>query len=254
MASLSRGPAAFAQRRHSGSMRTLLQQAFARPHPCFLLALSAVTPGVNTARPTTTHCPMLPGPRPPAHSPSPQCHPPNPPTQLHAPRPPPRLQALHHNRPLRHGIQGRATQGHGHGGHAKGTGYPRQVPGGSDFFWGGGPCFGEAQLKCVKRTLVRITPHFQLQHAPTTLASQVHEGQPGLQKSTQAHFLTALLGPVPLLQVHEGQPGLQKGMQAQPVTTGLPTQHGHQEVLSLEDYWGGGKLQGRVRTCFFVTI
>lgn len=31
-------------------------------------------------------------------------------------------------------------------------------------------------------------------------------------------------------QVKEGQPGLQRGMEAQPVTTGLPTQHGHQDV------------------------
>lgn len=52
-----------------------------------------------------------------------------------------------------------------------------------------------------------------------------------------------------MLQVHEGQPGLQKGMQAQPVTTGLPTEHGNQDVLSLEGYRGVGKLQGRVRSC-----
>lgn len=44
----------------------------------------------------------------------------------------------------------------------------------------------------------------------------------------------------------EGQPGLQAGMAAQPVTTGLPTQHGGQDVLTLEEYTGVGKLRGKV--------
>ena len=36
-------------------------------------------------------------------------------------------------------------------------------------------------------------------------------------------------------------------MESQPITTGLPTQHGQQDVLTLEDYVGVGKLKGRVR-------
>ena len=35
-------------------------------------------------------------------------------------------------------------------------------------------------------------------------------------------------------------------METQPVTTGLPTQHGQQDVLTLEEYTGVGKLKGRV--------
>ena len=43
----------------------------------------------------------------------------------------------------------------------------------------------------------------------------------------------------------EGQPGLQAEMETQPEITRLPTQHGHQEVLSLEEYVEVGKLKGR---------
>ncbi|KAI7840656.1 hypothetical protein COHA_005677 [Chlorella ohadii] len=43
-----------------------------------------------------------------------------------------------------------------------------------------------------------------------------------------------------------GQPGLQHGMQAQPISDRLPTQHGDQDVLTLETYRGVGKFQGKV--------
>jgi hypothetical protein len=48
-------------------------------------------------------------------------------------------------------------------------------------------------------------------------------------------------------QAAEGQPGLQAKMQHQPITDKLPTQHGHQNLLTLETYWGVGKLKGKVR-------
>ncbi|KAL4423404.1 hypothetical protein ABPG77_009982 [Micractinium sp. CCAP 211/92] len=47
-------------------------------------------------------------------------------------------------------------------------------------------------------------------------------------------------------QVKEGQPGLQKDMQSHPVSDKLPTQHGDQEVLTLETYRGVGKFTGKV--------
>ncbi|EFN56881.1 hypothetical protein CHLNCDRAFT_144531 [Chlorella variabilis] len=47
-------------------------------------------------------------------------------------------------------------------------------------------------------------------------------------------------------QVQQGQPGLQKELRAQPVSEQLPTQHGDQEVLTLEAYRGVGKLKGKV--------
>ncbi|PSC75991.1 NAD(P)-dependent oxidoreductase [Micractinium conductrix] len=43
-----------------------------------------------------------------------------------------------------------------------------------------------------------------------------------------------------------GQPGLQRDMQAQPVSDKLPTQHGDQDVLTLEAYKGVGKFRGKV--------
>ncbi|GAB4818686.1 hypothetical protein N2152v2_005732 [Parachlorella kessleri] len=47
-------------------------------------------------------------------------------------------------------------------------------------------------------------------------------------------------------QLGKGQPGVQADMESQPITTGLPTQHGQQDVLTVEDYVGVGKLKGRV--------
>lgn len=45
--------------------------------------------------------------------------------------------------------------------------------------------------------------------------------------------------------VTHGQPGIQQEMETKPEITRLPTQHGHQDVLSLEEYVGVGKLKGR---------
>lgn len=45
--------------------------------------------------------------------------------------------------------------------------------------------------------------------------------------------------------MQEGQPGIQADMETKPEITRLPTQHGGQEVLSLEEYVGVGKLRGR---------
>ncbi|KAL4854252.1 putative oxidoreductase YhdF [Chlorella vulgaris] len=47
-------------------------------------------------------------------------------------------------------------------------------------------------------------------------------------------------------QVDQGQPGLQKDMKDQPVSEQLPTQHGDEEVLTLESYRGVGKFKGKV--------
>jgi len=48
-------------------------------------------------------------------------------------------------------------------------------------------------------------------------------------------------------QINEEHPsiGIQKEMETPPEITRLPTQHGHQDVLSLEEYMGVGKLKGR---------
>ena len=43
----------------------------------------------------------------------------------------------------------------------------------------------------------------------------------------------------------EQQPGIQEEMETQPILTKLPTQHGHDETLALEEYIGCGKLKGR---------
>lgn len=51
----------------------------------------------------------------------------------------------------------------------------------------------------------------------------------------------------PEIQEHSqrGQPGIQAEMETPPETTRLPNQHGHDEVLKLEEYTGVGKLKGR---------
>ncbi|KAH7620225.1 putative Uncharacterized oxidoreductase YhdF [Nannochloris sp. 'desiccata'] len=48
-------------------------------------------------------------------------------------------------------------------------------------------------------------------------------------------------------QINKEHPaiGIQKEMETPPEITRLPTQHGHQDVLSLEEYMGVGKLKGR---------
>ena len=46
-------------------------------------------------------------------------------------------------------------------------------------------------------------------------------------------------------QVKSGQPGSQAEMGTKPEITRLPTQHGHSDVLALEEYVGVGKLKGR---------
>lgn len=147
---------------------------------CFLHVASAVTPGVNTACPTTTHCPMLSGPPSPAHSPPLQCQLNHPPPLPHAP-PPPFCRLYTTTAPFAMASKGEPPKGMATEGMPKGPDIPDKSQVGVN---GGWSLSCEAQLKCVKHTLVRITPHFRLQHAPTTLASQVHEGQPGLQKGT----------------------------------------------------------------------
>lgn len=61
--------------------------------------------------------------------------------------------------------------------------------------------------------------------------------------SNLTHFVQSIVF-VPFY-MKAGQPGSQGEMETKPEITRLPTQHGHSDVLQLEEYKGVGKLKGR---------
>lgn len=92
-------------------------------------------------------------------------------------------------------------------------------------------------LQCVSKAFPKHSSFRCTQHSQRAMSSNKDQGIPveGLPKG-------------PEIQEHhqEGQPGIQEEMNVKPELTRLPTSHGGNKPLTLEEYTGVGKLKGRV--------
>ena len=104
-----------------------------------------------------------------------------------------------------------------------------------------------SMLKLLQRTdplstkFSNAAPHFthSITYSPFQPRAMSSQGEKAEGMATEG------LPKGPDIEEHtqKQQPGIQSEMETKPELTRLPTQHGHDEVLKLEEYVGVGKLK-----------